>query len=320
MADDKAKVVAVGGVSGFTVLVILFILFALWMVNNGPNKISPTSNGSTSSQSSDLNQNQEKTYSPYHNQISLQTSSVYTDIPSREYITLSAHGNKSPINIGGWTLKNGRSNKTYIVTGNAVQGQSVSVKIPSQGVRVYNPFSPYTNIHSAITLKAGERAVITTGRLPNTGSVTVTENFKINRCLGYLEDRPVDQTGSSYRFIPSLRYNCPTSRDLSSIDNLDDVCYSFVRSIAGCHQPTDVYDKTNGYCLDRNCKLSNYCRTFIKDNFNPQTCFKLYSADQDFVGPEWRIFLNRDWELWDRQRETIYLYDRDGLLVTEVSY
>ncbi len=232
---------------------------------------------------------------------------------------MSARGNQNPINIGGWTLKNGRDKKIYIVTGNAVKGQSVTVKIPSQGVALYNPFNPSSNIRRPITLKSGERAIITTGSVPTIGSVAINENFKINRCLGYIEDRPIDQR-SGYRFKPSLRYNCPTSRDLPSIAELDDVCYNFVRSISGCHQPTDIYDKTNGYCLDRNCQLSSYCRTFVKQNFNPQTCFLLYSSGKDFIGPEWRIYLNRTWELWERQRETISLYDKNGLLVTEISY
>jgi hypothetical protein len=342
MADDKAKVVVASGVSGLGVMIGLMILFSFWLVNNGPNganNINKTPSKNTSAQSSsqsssrtssassqrtdnyvDTTTGQEKTYSPYRNQISLNTSSVYTDSPNQEYLTISAHGNNSPINIGGWTLKNGRDKKTFIVSGNAVRGQAVSVKIPTQGVALYNPYSPGTNIRSPITLKSGERAIIVTGRLPTLSSVAINENFKINRCLGYVEDRPVDQQSGTYRINPSLRYNCPTSRDLPSIDSLDDVCYSFVRSISGCHQPTDVYDKTNGYCLDRNCKLSSFCQSFIKQNFNPKTCFQLYSAEKDFIGPEWRIFLNRTWELWDKQRETISLYDRQGLLVKEVSY
>ncbi|MFA5022951.1 MAG: hypothetical protein WC537_01635 [Candidatus Paceibacterota bacterium] len=341
MAEIKSP--SAGGVSGLSVIVALMILFSIWMVNNGPeginskNKVASQTK-TTSSQNQKTNttnhsstkadnnnyyldsQGQRKKYSPYRDQISISANSVSTDSPNKEYITLSAHGNIQPINISGWTLKNGRDKKTYIVSGTAVRGQAVYVKIPDQGVVLYNPFNPSSNIHGPITLRSGEKATITTGSVPTAGSVVINENFKINRCLGYVEDRPVNQRSGNYRFSPTLIYKCPTSRDLPSIDSLDQTCYDFVRSISSCHQPTDIYDKINGTCLDRNCKLSSFCQSFVKQNFNPLTCFRLYSADKDFIGDEWRIYLNRTWELWDKQRETISLFDRSGLLVTEKSY
>ncbi|MFA5001267.1 MAG: hypothetical protein WC531_03565 [Candidatus Paceibacterota bacterium] len=335
MADDKDKKV-VGGISGFSIIIGLMVLFSFWLTTHGPGavndasksasstaqsqKVAVTSKSSTkTSNNTASNQATDKNHSPYYGQVSIRASSVSIDSPNKEYLTLSARNNKTPINIGGWTLKNGRDKKIYIVSGTAVHGQSVSVKIPSQGVVLYNPYNPASNVQGPILLKSGEKAIIVTGSVPTFGSVTINENFKINRCLGYVEDHPIDQT-RNYNFNPSLKYKCPTSRDLPSIDGLDDICYSFVRSISGCHQPTDIFDSKNGYCLDRNCKLSSYCQAFVKQNFNPQTCYQLYSTDEDFIGPEWRIYLNRSWELWEKQRETISLYDAKGLLVDEISY
>lgn len=332
MAGDGDKKVT-GGIGGIGLLIGLMVLFSLWLANSGPNavnnqKISGEKKnqvGSSQIEKNNTNQTgnlqaQAEKRSPFFGQISIRASSVVTDSPNQEYITLYARNNKQPINIGGWILKNGRENKTYIVAGEAVKGQSVSVRIPEQGVVLYNPFNPSTNIQSPITLKAGERAVIVTGSIPTFDSIKINDNFKINRCLGYLEDRPINQSGSRYQFNPSLKYNCPTGRDLSNTGGLDDVCYNFVRSIGGCHQPTDIYDESKGYCLDRNCQLSSFCRNFVKEHFSPESCFNLYANTEGFVGPEWRIFLNRNWELWERQRETISLFDRQGLLVAEISY
>ncbi|MCX6712179.1 MAG: hypothetical protein NT041_00620 [Candidatus Vogelbacteria bacterium] len=328
MADDKAKVVVASG-GGFSVLIVLMILFSFWLANNNPNatKNQPKAVSKTSSSQSSQTQSQkldtyvdkttgkEKTFSVYHNQISLSSgAAASTYQPNKEYIVLSAHGNKTPINLGGWTLKNGRDKQMFVVSGNTVRGQSVSVKIPSFGVALYNPYNPAVNRYSPLVLKSGERAIITTGSAPTLNNVTIKDNFKLNQCLGYLED----DTG--YRAYPSVSYRCPSSDDVPGISSLDNICYDFVRSIRACHTPKDVYVKNEGYCLDRNCKLTSYCRSFIKDNYNFNTCFSRYSGDKDFVSSEWRIFLNQTWELWGDRRETISLYDRSGLLVDEISY
>lgn len=330
MADDKTKGAVVGGVSGLSVLIGLAVLFSVWLANHDPNAVKnrpQTIRGNTSSQSR-LTQTQksntyidkatgkEKVYSPYHGQINLGPgTAASTYQPGQEYVTISAHGNKEPINIGGWILKNGWDKHLFVASKSTIKTSAVSVTIPSQGVALYDPYHPLTNKSGPIKLKSGERAIITTGRPSTLSGVKIKDNFKLNWCLGYLEDEPGD------RAYPSLKYRCPSSNDVTGISYLDTACYNFVRSIRPCHTPKDIYVKSeDDYCLDRNCKLTSYCRNFVKENYNFDSCFARYSAEEDFVGNEWRVFLNQSWELWLDRRETISLYDRAGLLVAEVSY
>lgn len=315
----------------FWAIIIVIVLFTMWVQGGGPSRAKDEglfvaendSSSIVSSQTSNSSQSNPKvepteqpsTESVYKGKIRLQRgTAASTYQPNQEYIVITASGNKEPINIGGWVLSNGRSDKLYVVSGNTVAGQSVFVRIPDYGVAVFDPYNPSGNKQVPLTLKSGERAIITTGSPPVFSSIKINTNFKLNRCLGYLEDE------SSYRAYPRLTYRCPSSNDVPGITRLDDVCYRFARSVRPCHTPKDIYVKNEGYCLDGNCKLTSYCRNFITQNYSFRSCFNNYSRDDDFVGPEWRVFLNRTWELWEDRRESISLYDSAGKLVDKISY
>lgn len=312
------------------IFIIIAVLFLMWFQNGGIERAkkgslfyTDSSFGVASSDNNKQNDNQDfgnngtgdGKYSPYHSFINLQSGSAQgTYQPGEEYITISAYGNKNPINIGGWTLRNGRDKKKYVVYGSTYQGQSVTATIPNFGFSLYQPYNIGLSRRSAITLKDGEQAVIITGKFPTFGDVKNKGNFKVNKCLGYLEDK------NDYRFTPPLYYQCPSPRDLPGFKSLDDVCYNFVQSINTCHQPKDVYVRDEGYCLDGNCQINSYCRNLVTQNLNLDACFNRYSKDKDFVGKEWRVYLGQTWELWESSRETISLYDKQGLLVSEISY
>lgn len=318
----------------FWVIIVVIVLFIMWIQGGGPARskeeglfktvaTSTTSSihgdktGSTGGDiySRDSSAEAVSTESKYKGQVHLQGGTAASTFqPNQEYITLYAQGNETPISLKGWSLRNGRGDKLTVVSGNTVRSQSTVVEIPSLGIALYDPYHPQNNRLTSITLKSGESAIITTGRPPVFSGVTINNNFKTNRCLGYLEDDP------SYRAYPSLSYNCPSSDDIPGVTYLDDVCYNFARSIRSCHTPKDVYVEDEGYCLDGDCQLSSYCRDFIKKNYNFATCFALYSEDEDFVDSEWRIFLNQNWELWADRRESISLFDSTGKLVDKISY
>ncbi len=318
-----------GGAGAFWLIFIILILFVMWIQGGGPSRGKHESlfTLSTSSENSSLSQsssggsagNDEGSVanpSPYKGQISIETgTAASTDQPNQEYIVLRAGGsNSTSINIGGWTLSNGRSEKTFDINGNAVSGQSVYVLIPKKGIALYNPYQPASNILVPITLKPGESAVITTGQLPSTGSVTIRDNFKVNRCLGYVADN------TTYQFVPDLNYRCPDVSEMVGLSDLSDICFDFAQSISACHEPKYSYVEDQGDCLEGNCSLNSYCQGVIKNNLNPQACFKEFSKDKDFVGPEWRVFLKRSLELWSERRETISLYDAAGRLVDQATY
>jgi hypothetical protein len=324
MAEESSG----GGIEVFWAIVIVLVLFTMWVQGGGPsrakdeglfraeNDSSSIVSSQTSNSTSNSNQpSSESLESEYKGKIRLQRGTASaTYQPNQEYVVITVSGNKEPIDIGGWVLSNGRSEKTYVVSGNTVAGQSVFVRIPNYGVAIFDPYNPSGNKQVPLTLKSGERAIITTGNPPVFNGVKINTNFKINRCLGYLED----DTG--YRAYPRLTYRCPSSNDVPGITYLDDACYRFARSVRPCHTPKDIYVRDEGQCLDGNCKLTSYCRNFITQNYSFRSCFNNYSRDEDFVGPEWRVFLNRTWELWEDRRESISLYDSAGKLVDKISY
>ena len=319
----------------FWIFMVILVLFIMWVQGGGPARSkqeglivdSNSSNSSSYLPRSLSNQLRSRSTasseaetssgpeSKYKGKIYLQSGTAASTIqPNQEYVIIGAQGNESPISLAGWSLKNGRGEQLYVVSGNTVKGQSTTVKIPSSGVAIFDPYHPASNRSVPITLKSGERAIITTGNPPVFSGVKINNNFKINRCLGYLEDE------QGYQAYPRLTYNCPSSNDVPGITSLDNTCYDFVRSIRTCHTPKDIYVKDEGDCLDGNCKLSSYCRRFVQDNYNFATCFATYSRDKDFTGPEWRIFLGRNWELWLDRRESISLFDSSGLLVSQITY
>jgi hypothetical protein len=72
--------------------------------------------------------------------------------------------------------------------------------------------------------------------------------------------------------------------------------------------------------LDGNTKISKACREWVKSHFGYESCVAKHVGDENFYGGQWRIYLNRTWELWDDSREVITLYDSSGLLVDQLSY
>ena len=106
-------------------------------------------------------------YSQYKGKIRLSSGTARSTYqPNQEYVIISASGNKEPINIGGWVLRNDRDKKKYVVYGNTVQGQSVSAVISGTGYYIYHPFDANQNRKSIISLKSGEKAYVITGSLP----------------------------------------------------------------------------------------------------------------------------------------------------------
>ena len=316
----------------FWILMVALVLFVMWVQGGGPARskqeglvVNPNTSSSivrnpsnilrSRSTTSSLPDDFKSSESKYKGKVYLQSGTAASTIqPNQEYVIIGAQGNDTPISLAGWSLKNGRGERLSVVSGSTVQQSSVTVKIPSSGVAIFDPYHPSNNRLVPIILKSGERAIVTTGNQSVFSGVKIKDNFKTNRCLGYLED------DRSYRAYPSLTYNCPSSNDVPGITSLDNACYDFARSIRPCHTPKDIYVKDEGSCLDGNCKLNSYCRNFVQANYNFATCFATYSRDKDFVAPEWRIFLGQPFELWSDRRESISLYDANNLLVAKITY
>ncbi len=239
-------------------------------------------------------------------------SSAYQ--PAQEYISLSVSRNlKDSINLTGWTLKNGAGDRITYVSGNRVNIPSTVVAIPS-ALQIWRPGERGTL--SPIVVKGGETIYIVTGNGPQISPYNVTKSFRVNKCSGYLEQIP------NANFSPSLSSSCPNYNTETALANIAEDCYKFVRSFGSCVTPDFKEDlcRTDRYMNNTICKIPSYCKDLIKQYFGYESCLANHATDEDFFKTEWRIFLGRSWELWAKERESISLYDNQGLLVNKLTY
>jgi len=237
--------------------------------------------------------------------------------PYKEYISLRSSGLKKgeTVNITGWSLSNNKGARFYQINDTQVRGTSDRVYVP-QAAKVF--LTTGTNYQSPIIMKTGSKVVLLTGSVPNKSPFEVT-NFQVNKCSGYIEDL------DNYKLFPPLQSSCPDPREEIDLNSLDQSCYNFVQNLALCHTPefperTRVGDKWEYGYVDGVPGLSSQCKTVIKTRYNYNSCIALHGSDSDFLQNEWRVFLNRPWELWAKTRETITLYDNLGRVVNETSY
>jgi hypothetical protein len=233
--------------------------------------------------------------------------------PYREYIVVSNWG-KNPVDITGWTLRNGKDKRVYYI-GNqpqrfsadiAVIGKASPLLLPQGGSAAQN-----------IVLKHGERAVITTGLVGNRTPYSVT-SFKENSCTGYLERL------DDYNFQPALQTSCPDPEQEPGFEYLDPQCRAVVERLSPCEtpefEPKDREGNTCENCLDGRI-LSSSCAAYLREHFSYQGCLANHAGDADFTfGNTWRVYLGRTWEMWGKNYESIELYDAFGNLAAFVNY
>ena len=97
---------------------------------------------------------------------------------------------------------------------------------------------------------------------------------------------------------------------ISGPNALNDACIDFIERMRTCTINAKPLPLTMQY----------ECSSFINSEINYQTCVTNHKNEEDFYKSEWRIFLNRDEELWKAKRETIRLLDADGKVIDSLSY
>ncbi|HXK39905.1 MAG TPA: hypothetical protein VJ837_03660 [Candidatus Paceibacterota bacterium] len=236
---------------------------------------------------------QEENQSPYRDLVELQASGARSEERGEEYVVLeTGYDNTTPVNITGWHLKS------------LVSGRSARI---GKGVRVLSGNRPWFS-QDDIYLAPDDRAYVATG-----GAAGIGTSFLVNECVGYLDQ------GS--RFTPSLSRSCPLLEDEDldrfglSFDDFRrereyDACVDAIENVGTCERVSSP---------DRD--LTDDCRDFIREYSTYEGCVKLHRNDVDFLGNEWRIFLNanRD-DLWREEREAIALIDENGLIVDVERY
>lgn len=240
-------------------------------------------------------------------------NAAYEYQPYKEYITVENWGN-TPIDITGWTLRNGKDKRTYDIGGQLQRFSADIASIP-QATALLSPSGGSAMLD--VVLERGDRAIITTGS-PGPRSPYTIVSFKENTCTGYLEKLP------DYSFDPALELSCPRPSTEPGLDGLDTACRLFIDTLSSCTTPhfdtKDRNGETCETCLNGK-RLSSPCATYIKKHFSYQGCIAYHAGDANFTSNRtWRIFLGRGWEMWAKNYESIELFDRFNNLMSTQNY
>jgi hypothetical protein len=240
-------------------------------------------------------------------------SASYSYQPAEEYISID-NRSRTAVNITGWSVKNAKENRPYAV-GNSLQRYPSDQAIIPQAARFVSPFG--ASSFQDVILGPNESAVISTGSIGARSPYQIV-SFKENKCSGYLEELP------EYEFQPQLAFSCARPTNEPGARSLDIPCQDYLNSMQSCHTPkfggTDWNGQSCSNCVDKNPNLSSSCVEFIRTHYNYAGCIANHINDPDFSGSRWRIFLNRTWELWAKDHETITILDRAGNVVDYQSY
>ncbi len=219
--------------------------------------------------------------SPHYRKVRI--TSVYPSYSSRSPRILSLRANLSgndTVEVSGWRLKNNKNSEVVI----------------PQAMYLYNPFSFLGN-QSDIILSANHIINVYFPRSP------LGKNLRLNKCTGYLNN--------NYETKPSFPNNCPSVKR-SEIASFPGECQSFILSLRRCEEPTS--NELNSFTSSNNLA----CHDFLGE-INYRGCYNRYSSDADFLSREWRVWLNKGFNL-DSLHDRVLLFDEEGLLVNEYIY
>lgn len=227
--------------------------------------------------------------SPYYGKVYLSNISNLNDPePNREYMKLSTNlDDKEILTITGWYLKSEITGKYVIIGGASLL-----------------PF-PFKKTESPIKIQDGDSVYLTKGFSP------IGISFRTNKCTGYFEE--------NREFTPNLPMQCPTARNeklptFSNIEDRNQECLDILYSIPRC--------STRGSAFTRNFAdtVPQSCKTYIETQINYESCVAKHFGDTDFPGNEYRVYFNKFGPLWQKNNDTINLYDENGLIIDTIKY
>jgi hypothetical protein len=258
------------------------------------------------------------TESPWANKITVARGNSAREIqPNREYIYIRAgFGLKAGerVDITGWTLVNARGSRLFQAGNALIRVNSDRVTIP-QAVRLFTTDGKFN--YTPVTLGRGERAVVVTGSMPIQSPYAIP-SFRVNKCMGYIENM------KEYDFIPRISTSCTDPGRRPDIGTMEKSCFDFIRNMRSCHTPDMGPQRINGRLeygyVDGVGGLSQRCKNYLATNFSYNACVAETAGDPDFFTNEWRIYLNQKNSLWGGDRESISLYDNQGLLVDTIDF
>ncbi len=205
---------------------------------------------------------------------------------SHASINLNSYLNEEEkINITGWQIK-GKKGKITIPKGRElfILGNSL----------------PDKNIY----VKRGDQVYLRSDSNP----FKVNIAFRPNQCFGYLVSYY-----DSIRVFSGGKI-CP-SADQDEICNFSSNCRSLISSLTSSCRPIS-YSNNLSLTYDSTCQ--SYIDNYIARNLNYEGCIENYYKNENFLAKTWYFFAGFD--ITCRCGDTIYLYDKNGLLVDSYDY
>ncbi len=240
--------------------------------------------------------------SPYAGKVRLSSGNAsYSNQTYEEYVTITNQV-AEPITITGWTLTNGKGSRPVENRQNNYVYPTADSATIGEGTEFLSPDGNFRT--GSIVLRKGDVAYLTTGKHFGQFPFSIYTSFRENICVGYLKNYP---------FAPSVNASCPYVSNDPQIRTVTDPCYDYIRTIGRCGEP----EKTD---KERYDLLTTQCRAFIAPRVGYEGCVAFNKDAENFSMNQWRIFLNKDRELWASSRETITLYDAQGFIVDRVTY
>jgi hypothetical protein len=239
--------------------------------------------------------------SPYADRIALTSGRASSSIqPIEEYVEIRNSG--EPISITGWKLVNGKGTRPIQNSSNSYFYPTPDVAVIGQGTDFLDPSGSFKV--GPIVLKKGDKAIVTTGGPLAQFSFSINTSFRENICLGFLKNYP---------FEPRVSSLCPIITRDPDIRTVTSECYDYLSSLRRCENP-EVENKT------RFDAQPSHCKAFVRERLSYSACVNRNKNLSNFSSSQWRIFLGKRMEMWADRRETITLYDAQGLIVDQVSY
>ncbi len=242
--------------------------------------------------------------SPYAGIVTLSSGNAsYAEQTYEEYVTIRNSG--EPVSITGWTITNGKGSRPIEYQYNNYVYPVADSATIGEGTGFLSPDGRFNT--GPIVLEKGDTAILQTGKNFAQFPFSIYTSFRENICVGYLRDYP---------FTPSLNLSCPAITSDPFIRTVTDKCYDYMISMARCEDP-DEYDV---YQKEKFDLLTSECRAFITPRASYQGCVASNKDRPGFLSKQWRVFLNKDRQLWAKNRETITLYDAQGYVVDRLIY
>lgn len=127
------------------------------------------------------------------------------------------------------------------------------------------------------------------------------KNFRANKCFGYL--------AKAKDIYPFPSAYCPAP-ELEQTTGLNPYCQEFLIRQYGCQAPD--------YSQDLKISTDSQCVSYILDFYSYDGCFRKSRNDSDFLLDYWYIYLGKN--IVEELHDTIYIYDRDNLLIDKYVY